>query len=31
MEQVPQQNLGSNSLIPWNSKDFPVKINLIKN
>ena len=30
MEQVPQQNLGSNSLIPWNSKDFPVKINSIR-
>ena len=30
MEQVPQQNLGSNSLIPWNSKDFPVKNNSIR-
>ena len=30
MEQVPQQNLGSNSLIPWNSEDFPVKINSIR-
>ena len=30
MEKVAQQNLALNNIVPWNSRDFPVKVNNIR-
>ena len=30
MEKVDQQNLDLNNIVPWNSRDFPVKVNNIR-